>query len=143
MSIRSGEYTPLLWYFALRSQSVRVDQHPAVALLFQPPVCEVLREPTRGSFRRKILDAGAIDDGDAEVRLDCVQDAADSIRMETPHSLVHHRVHFTRDMNIVNILMLCLDRIDYGEARAPQGLYFIVSAIGLRISFKAFLRGSH
>ena len=66
-------------FFALRSQSVRVDQHPAVALLFQPPVCEVLREPTRGAFRRKILNAGAIDDGDAELRLDRIQGAADSI----------------------------------------------------------------
>jgi hypothetical protein len=64
-----------------RSQSVRVDQHPAVTLIFQPPVSEVLREPARGAFRRKILNAGAIDDGDTELGLDRVQGAADSIGM--------------------------------------------------------------
>jgi hypothetical protein len=53
-----------------------------VALIFQPPVCEVLREPTCGAFRRKILDAGAIDDVDTELGLDRVQDAADSIGMD-------------------------------------------------------------
>jgi hypothetical protein len=53
-----------------------------VPLIFQPPVSEVLREPTRGALRRKILNAGAlIDNGDAELGLDRVQDAADSIGM--------------------------------------------------------------
>ena len=74
-----------------------------MALLFQPPVREVLREPTRGAFRRKILDAGAIDDGDSELGLDRVQGAADNIgmhlggnveRLEAP--LISSRVASTR-----------------------------------------------
>ena len=73
--------TPCFDVAHCRSQSVRVDQHPAVTLIFQPPVSEVLREPARGAFRRKILNAGAIDDGDAELGLDRVQGAADSIGM--------------------------------------------------------------
>ena len=65
-----------------------------MALLLEPPVSEVLREPARGALGRKILGRGRVDDGDAELGLDRVQQATYGIGMHLGRDVEHVEAAF-------------------------------------------------
>lgn len=74
-----GEGSFVFGRIPARLESVVVDQHPPEAVLFEPPVGEVLGQPTRGSLRGEIPVRGRVEDGDAELGFDGVEDSADGL----------------------------------------------------------------
>ena len=73
----------VLKVFSLRSKSIRVDQHPLMPMLFQPPVGKMLGKPTCRSLRRKIPHRESIHNGNAKLRDDSVRAAPGGIRMDS------------------------------------------------------------
>ena len=85
----------------LHSESVLVDQDASIAVLLQPQVCEVLGKPARRALSCKVPLHGGVNDRDAKLCFDRVQETAYGIgmdpgrdveRLESPFDVLERRL---------------------------------------------------